>query len=167
MQFSAMAHCASISSKTIGPPPTVRFLRASVQSCYVFVPILLSIVFVLSPAVSSVLTAIQVLLCSALFFRTLLACLFLSLSFVRRADVAVDDVDFISPFVVTVPFLVSLSHVTLSQSHSSFRCHTLSQSLLTDPNPASPANGDAAVLYAKDRKAYKRKVRACVERCTG
>jgi len=38
------------------------------------------------------------------------------------------------------------------------------QSLLTDPNPSSPANPDAARLYRDDIKAYHRKVRACVER---
>jgi ubiquitin-conjugating enzyme E2 A len=37
------------------------------------------------------------------------------------------------------------------------------QSLLTDPNPASPANPEAAQLYQKDRKAYNRRVRRCAE----
>lgn len=36
------------------------------------------------------------------------------------------------------------------------------QSLLTDPNPASPANSEAATLYEKDREAYNRKVADCV-----
>lgn len=44
-------------------------------------------------------------------------------------------------------------------------CHNVSslltsiQSLLTDPNPASPANPDAAQLYQGDRQAYNQKVR--------
>lgn len=38
------------------------------------------------------------------------------------------------------------------------------QSLLTDPNASSPANPDAAHLYAKDRKAYDRRVRRCSEK---
>ena len=38
------------------------------------------------------------------------------------------------------------------------------QSLLTDPNPNSPANPEAAKLYVEDRKAYNRRVRACVEK---
>ncbi len=29
------------------------------------------------------------------------------------------------------------------------------QSLLSDPNPSSPANADAARLYSEDRSAYK------------
>lgn len=32
------------------------------------------------------------------------------------------------------------------------------QSLLDDPNPSSPANVDAAVLYRNDKKAYKKKI---------
>jgi ubiquitin-protein ligase len=38
------------------------------------------------------------------------------------------------------------------------------QSLLTDPNPASPANPEAAKLFNTDLKAYKRRVRRCVDR---
>uniref|UniRef100_A0A7S3DLI0 UBC core domain-containing protein n=1 Tax=Palpitomonas bilix TaxID=652834 RepID=A0A7S3DLI0_9EUKA len=37
------------------------------------------------------------------------------------------------------------------------------QSLLTDPNPDSPANVEACRLYKEDQKAYKRKVRAVAE----
>ena len=33
------------------------------------------------------------------------------------------------------------------------------QSLLTDPNPSSPANGEAARLYNEDRTEYYRKVK--------
>ena len=36
------------------------------------------------------------------------------------------------------------------------------QSLLCDPNPASPANPEAARLWAKDKKEYRKRVRACV-----
>jgi ubiquitin-conjugating enzyme E2 A len=38
------------------------------------------------------------------------------------------------------------------------------QSLLTDPNPDSPANGEAAALYRSDRQEYSRRIRNCVER---
>ena len=38
------------------------------------------------------------------------------------------------------------------------------QSLLTDPNPNSPANPEAAQLYRTDKKLYNRRVRKCVER---
>lgn len=38
------------------------------------------------------------------------------------------------------------------------------QSLLTDPNPASPANPEAAKMYNTDLKSYKRRVRRCAER---
>ncbi|KAH7826595.1 putative Ubiquitin-conjugating enzyme E2 2 [Monocercomonoides exilis] len=37
------------------------------------------------------------------------------------------------------------------------------QSLLTDPNPASPANSEAARLFATNRREYDRKVREVVE----
>jgi ubiquitin-conjugating enzyme E2 A len=37
------------------------------------------------------------------------------------------------------------------------------QSLLTDPNPASPANSEAARLYNENRPEYVRRVRQCVE----
>lgn len=38
------------------------------------------------------------------------------------------------------------------------------QSLLADPNPASPANPDAAALLTNDPKAYRRRARRCAER---
>ena len=41
---------------------------------------------------------------------------------------------------------------------------SIAQSLLTDPNPNSPANPEAAQLYRDDIKAYNRKVRRCAER---
>jgi len=37
------------------------------------------------------------------------------------------------------------------------------QSLLADPNPASPANPEAAALLTSDPKAYRRRVRRCAE----
>lgn len=37
------------------------------------------------------------------------------------------------------------------------------QSLLSDPNPNSPANSEAARLYNDDRKEYNRRVKAVVE----
>lgn len=37
------------------------------------------------------------------------------------------------------------------------------QSLLTDPNPASPANGEAARLFNENRPEYNRRVRQVVE----
>ncbi|KAA6400199.1 MAG: putative Ubiquitin-conjugating enzyme E2 [Streblomastix strix] len=41
------------------------------------------------------------------------------------------------------------------------------QSLLTDPNPHSPANADAARLFAVNRREYDRKVREIVEESYG
>jgi ubiquitin-conjugating enzyme E2 A len=38
------------------------------------------------------------------------------------------------------------------------------QSLLPDPNPESPANADAAMLFKNRRKEYESRVRECVER---
>ena len=37
------------------------------------------------------------------------------------------------------------------------------QSLLCDPNPASPANSEAARLYQENRREYERKVKEIVE----
>jgi hypothetical protein len=37
------------------------------------------------------------------------------------------------------------------------------QSLLSDPNPASPANSEAARLYQENRREYDRKVKEIVE----
>lgn len=37
------------------------------------------------------------------------------------------------------------------------------QSLLSDPNPASPANAEASQLYERDRREYHKRVRAIVE----
>lgn len=38
------------------------------------------------------------------------------------------------------------------------------QSLLTDPNPNSPANPEAASLFRTDTRAYNRRVRRCAEK---
>ena len=38
------------------------------------------------------------------------------------------------------------------------------QSLLSDPNPQSPANAEAAQLYDRDRRDYNRRVREIVEK---
>jgi len=37
------------------------------------------------------------------------------------------------------------------------------QSLLTDPNPDSPANAEAARLFSENKREYHRRVRRCVE----
>jgi len=37
------------------------------------------------------------------------------------------------------------------------------QSLLSDPNPASPANAEASQLYERDKREYNKRVRAVVE----
>ena len=37
------------------------------------------------------------------------------------------------------------------------------QSLLSDPNPASPANAEASQLYDRDRREYNKRVREIVE----
>eukprot|EP01053_Blabericola_migrator_P003547 Blabericola_migrator_1__3546@NODE_2052_length_3356_cov_89_705990_g1302_i0_p3_GENE_NODE_2052_length_3356_cov_89_705990_g1302_i0NODE_2052_length_3356_cov_89_705990_g1302_i0_p3_ORF_typecomplete_len176_score32_84UQ_con/PF00179_26/6_8e55ProkE2_B/PF14461_6/1_4e07RWD/PF05773_22/0_023_NODE_2052_length_3356_cov_89_705990_g1302_i027623289 len=37
------------------------------------------------------------------------------------------------------------------------------RSLLTDPNPSSPANSEAARLYVENRREYNRRVQHCVE----
>ena len=37
------------------------------------------------------------------------------------------------------------------------------QSLLSDPNPASPANAEASQLFERDRREYNRRVKVLVE----
>ncbi len=37
------------------------------------------------------------------------------------------------------------------------------QSLLSDPNPESPANAEAAKLFSTDQREYRRRCRMCVE----
>ena len=37
------------------------------------------------------------------------------------------------------------------------------QSLLSDPNPDSPANSAASKLYEEDKQSYRLRVRECVE----
>ena len=37
------------------------------------------------------------------------------------------------------------------------------QSLLSDPNPSSPANSEAARLFVEDRREYNRRVKEAVE----
>lgn len=41
--------------------------------------------------------------------------------------------------------------------------HFALQSLLSDPNPNSPANSMAAQLYKENRREYEKRVKACVE----
>ena len=51
-------------------------------------------------------------------------------------------------------------------SHLSFPNHAsfiVVQSLLSDPNPASPANAEASQLYERDRREYNKRVRVVVE----
>lgn len=42
-------------------------------------------------------------------------------------------------------------------------CFFSLQSLLSDPNPNSPANSMAAQLYKENRREYEKRVKACVE----
>lgn len=39
-----------------------------------------------------------------------------------------------------------------------------SQSMLADPNPASPANPEAAQMWENDRKEYNKRVRRCAQK---
>ena len=38
------------------------------------------------------------------------------------------------------------------------------QSMLSDPNPASPANPEAAQMWENDRKEYNKRVRRCAQK---
>ncbi len=51
-----------------------------------------------------------------------------------------------------------------SPCHNICTILTSIQSLLCDPNPASPANPDAAQQYQTDRQSYNTKVRRCAQR---
>ncbi|KAJ7567481.1 hypothetical protein O6H91_02G149900 [Diphasiastrum complanatum] len=51
-----------------------------------------------------------------------------------------------------------------SPCHNVCTILTSIQSLLTDPNPSSPANPEAAHLYQTDLQAYNRRVRQCVRK---
>mmetsp|Transcript_28241 Transcript_28241/g.72002 ORF Transcript_28241/g.72002 Transcript_28241/m.72002 type:complete len:157 (-) Transcript_28241:513-983(-) len=51
-----------------------------------------------------------------------------------------------------------------SPCHNICTILTSIQSLLTDPNTASPANADAAQMYAGDRTAYNKKVRRLAQK---
>lgn len=51
-----------------------------------------------------------------------------------------------------------------SPCHNVCTILTSIQSLLTDPNPASPANPEAAQLYQNDNQSYNRRVRRCARK---
>ncbi|RZC44466.1 hypothetical protein C5167_037422 [Papaver somniferum] len=51
-----------------------------------------------------------------------------------------------------------------SPCHNVCTILTSVQSLLTDPNPASPANPEAAQMYQHDIQSYNRRVRRCARR---
>eukprot|EP00850_Spirogloea_muscicola_P002944 SM000011S19122 [mRNA] locus=s11:1082234:1084183:+ [translate_table: standard] len=51
-----------------------------------------------------------------------------------------------------------------SPCHNICTILTSIQSLLADPNPASPANAEAAQLYTNDVPSYNRRVRQCVRK---
>mmetsp|Transcript_40360 Transcript_40360/g.67641 ORF Transcript_40360/g.67641 Transcript_40360/m.67641 type:complete len:157 (+) Transcript_40360:199-669(+) len=51
-----------------------------------------------------------------------------------------------------------------SPCHNVCTLLTSIQSLLCDPNPASPANPEAAQLFTSDRQAYNRKVRRIAQK---
>ena len=53
-----------------------------------------------------------------------------------------------------------------SPIHSVSTILTSVQSLLTDPNVASPANNEAAALYRSDEREYRKRVRHCAQQAT-
>jgi ubiquitin-conjugating enzyme E2 A len=74
----------------------------------------------------------------------------------------------------SLPFLIARAHTgTLcadiiqdawSPCHNICTLLTSVQSLLTDPNCASPANPEAAHLYNSDRTAYNKRVRRLAQK---
>ena len=57
----------------------------------------------------------------------------------------------------------SISHYRWSPTYDVSAILTSIQSLLDEPNPNSPANGQAAQLYNENRREYVKQVRAIVE----
>jgi ubiquitin-conjugating enzyme E2 A len=52
--------------------------------------------------------------------------------------------------------------INYNYCYGSLKTYSL-QSLLSDPNPNSPANSMAAQLYKENRREYEKRVKACVE----
>lgn len=67
------------------------------------------------------------------------------------------DINFYSGmfFSYTCPYLIT-------RYKGVIRMYSL-QSLLSDPNPNSPANSMAAQLYKENRREYEKRVKMCVE----
>ena len=55
-----------------------------------------------------------------------------------------------------------VSAVLLSIQVGCFACPLMRESLLTDPNPLSPANYEAARLYTENRTEYNRRVKQVI-----
>ena len=100
------------------------------------------------------------LLASSIYFVLILVfCLFFLSPF------PLSSVSFSSFIFVRLLLILSLVCVR-SPVHNVMSLLTSIQSLLTDPNVASPANPEAANLYSGDKKEYRKRVRACVAKCT-
>jgi ubiquitin-conjugating enzyme E2 A len=63
-------------------------------------------------------------------------------------------------FILT---LLHILHYRWSPTYDVSAILTSIQSLLSDPNPNSPANSMAAQLFKENRREYEKRVKACVE----
>ena len=59
--------------------------------------------------------------------------------------------------------IVPILHYRWSPTYDVSAILTSIQSLLSDPNPNSPANSMAAQLFKENRREYEKRVKACVE----
>jgi ubiquitin-conjugating enzyme E2 A len=95
------------------------------------------------------------------------ACLRLSLSFPPTYPNHPPTVKFITPMFHPNVYrsgdiCLDILQNNWSPVYSVSSVLTSIQSLLTDPNPDSPANPESAQLYTRDRREYDRRVRDCV-----
>merc|ERR1711972_1245677 len=66
-------------------------------------------------------------------------------------------------FKLTISICLDILQNRWSPTYDVSAILTSIQSLLSDPNPNSPANSMAAQLFKENRREYEKRVKACVE----